>query len=82
MSALINIKIGDPIQYEDGRIGILRDIKLMPNGINNPEIVAILYAELKGSIISATSNRFKPADNTSYEEFYPSVHLSRITDSL
>ena len=82
MSTLINIKQGDPIQYEDGRIGILRDIKLMPNGVSNPEIVAILYVEMYGSMISATSNRFKPADDHLYEEFYPTVHLNQMTDSL
>ena len=82
MSALINIKIGDPVRFEDGRTGILRDIKLMPNGVSNPEIVAIFYVEMNGSMISATSNRFKPANDHSYEEFYPSVHLNRMTDSL
>jgi hypothetical protein len=82
MSALINIKIGDPLRYEDGRRGILRDIKLMPNGVSNPEIVAVLYVEMNGSMISATSNRFKHADDHSYEEFYPSVHLNKLTDLL
>jgi len=80
MSSLINIKNGDPIQYEDGRIGILRDTKLMPNGSCNPELVSVLYVELNGSMISATSNRFKPVKDHQYDEFYPSVHLNRLTE--
>ena len=77
MSSLINIKTGDPIQYEDGRIGILRDIKLMPNGANNPELISVLFVEMNGSFISATSNRFKPVKDHQYDEFYPSVHLNK-----
>jgi hypothetical protein len=33
-------------------------------------------------IMSATSNRFKPAPDTAYDEFYPSVHASRLSDKL
>jgi hypothetical protein len=33
-------------------------------------------------IMSATSNRFKPAPETAYDEFYPSVHASRLSDKL
>lgn len=82
MSALININIGDPVRYEDGRTGILRDMKLMPNGVSNPGLITVLFVEMNDSMISATSNKFKPADDHSYEEFYPSVYLNRMTDSL
>jgi hypothetical protein len=86
MSSLIEIKIGERVLYEDGRVGKLVDIKLVPNGVSNPELVAILYVEMNGrngkGIMSATSNRFKPAPETAYDEFYPSVHASRLSDKL
>lgn len=87
MSSMIEIKIGEKVLYEDGRVGKLVDMKLTPNGFNDRSLVVILYVEIEGrngkgiGIMSATSNRFKPANET-YEEFYPSVHASRLTDKL
>jgi hypothetical protein len=85
-SSLIEIAIGNPIKFEDGRIGILRDIKLVPNGMSNPELVSILYVEIdsfRGKVMmSATSNRFTPVDEFEYEEFYPSVHSNRLSEQL
>lgn len=81
-SSLIEIAIGNPIKFEDGRIGILKDIRLTPNGINDPQLISILYVEMEGlGIMSATSNRFTPVDEFEYEEFYPSVHLIRLSDN-
>lgn len=84
-SSLIEIAIGNPIKFEDGRIGILKDIRLTPNGINDPQLISILYVEMEGfrglGIMSATSNRFTPVDEFEYEEFYPSVHLNRLSDN-
>lgn len=85
-STLIEIAIGNPIKFEDGRIGILRDVKLTPNGYSNPEIVAILFVEIDGfrgrGIMSATANRFTPVDEFEYEELYPSVHTNRMSERL
>ena len=86
MSSLIEIKIGERVLYEDGRIGTLVDMSLVPNGVSNPELVVILYVEMDGrngkSVISATSNRFKPVPDETYSEFYPSVHTIRLSDEV
>lgn len=87
MSSLIEIKIGEKVLYEDGRVGKLVDMKLVPNGINDRSLVVILYVEIEGrngkGIMSATANRFKPLHTeTEYSDFYPSVHASRLTDKL
>lgn len=79
-TSLIEVAIGKKVQYEDGRIGILRDIKLVPNGTHRPELIAVLFVEVEGSIVSATSNRFTSIEDEEYEEFYPSVHLSRMSE--
>jgi hypothetical protein len=80
---MIEIAIGNPIKFEDGRIGILRDLKMTPNGMSDRSIVTILYVEMEGrGIMSATSNRFTPVDEFEYEELYPSVHLNRLNDRL
>lgn len=84
MSALIQIKIGEKVLYEDGRIGKLVDMSLVPNGVSNPELVVILYVEMDSRhgkvVMSATSNRFKPAPDETYEDFYPSGHTSRLSE--
>lgn len=85
-SSLIEIKIGNPIiETSSGRVGTLKDIKLTPNGMTSPDLVVILYVEMetgngKTSIMSATSNRFRPLDSFEYEEFYPSVHMNRMIE--
>jgi hypothetical protein len=86
MSSLIQIKIGEKVLYEDSRIGKLVDMKLVPNGSHNTQLVVILFVEMDGrngkSVISATSNRFKPAPEETYDEFYPSVHVIRMSDEI
>jgi hypothetical protein len=79
---MIEIAIGNPVKFEDGRVGILRDVKLTPNGMVDTSIVPILYVELEGGgIMSATANRFKPVDEFEYTELYPTVHLNRLAES-
>jgi hypothetical protein len=34
------------------------------------------------TVMSATSNRFKPAPEETYDEFYPSVHVIRMSDEI
>ena len=86
MSSMIEIKIGDRLLYEDGRVGKLVDMKLTPNGFTDRSLVVILYVEMEGrngkAIMSATSNRFKPAPDETYKELYPTVHLMKLTDKL
>jgi hypothetical protein len=86
MSSLIQIKIGEKVLYEDGRIGKLVDMSLVPNGSTKTELVVILFVEMDGrdgkSVMSATSNRFKPVPEITYNEFYPSVHTIRLSDEV
>jgi hypothetical protein len=78
-SSLIQLNIGDPVLYEDGEILTIRHIRLVPNGKNDPELVTLVFAERKnGNLVSATSNRFKPAPDHEYPEFYPSVFINQI----
>jgi hypothetical protein len=64
----IRIRVGDKLQYDDGRIGTLRAIELGPNGTSNPAIVAILTVQLKESTVTATSDKFSPVDGELYLE--------------
>lgn len=86
MSSMIEIKIGDRLLYEDGRVGKLVDMKLTPNGFTDRSLIVILYVEMESRhgkvIMSATSNRFKPTPDTTYDELYPTVHLIRLNDKL
>lgn len=62
----IEIRVGDTVKYEDGRLGELKKIELKPNGTQNPFLVAILTVKMIGSTISATSDKFKPVENVQY----------------
>jgi len=84
-SCLVRLKEGDQvIDIETGKEGIIRDIKIVPNGHSNTSLVAILCVEMElfrgRGIKSATSNNFRPLDDFDYEEFYPSVNCSRVSD--
>lgn len=86
-SSLIEITIGKRVmEYETGRIGTVKDIKIVPNGMYKPELIAILFVEMDGprgkSVFSATSEKFRPCDEETYDELYPSVHANRIAESL
>lgn len=65
-TACIEIRVGDSVKYEDGRIGELKKIELKPNGTQNPFLVAIMTVKLKYSTITATSDKFKPVENVQY----------------
>lgn len=71
-SSLINIRIGDWIRYEDGRIGQLRSIELTPNGATDLQLVTVLTVKLEtGNLLSATSSRFTViADEPYLERMY------------
>jgi hypothetical protein len=59
---------------------------LTPNGFTDRSLIVILYVEMNSRngkvIMSATSNRFKPAPNEIYDELYPTVHLLRLSDKI
>jgi len=74
------INIGDKIiEKKTGRVGVLKDICLMPNSFSSKELVAILYVGLDtGGITCSTSERWIPQISEMYEEFYPSLHLGEL----
>lgn len=65
-TACIEIRVGDTIKYEDGRVGELKKIELKPNGTQNPFLVAILTVKMVNSTVSATSDKFRPVANVHY----------------
>jgi hypothetical protein len=84
-SSLIFIKIGDFVMHNDGRYGILKDIKLVPNSISDSSLVAILYVETDGirgnGIMSATSDKFKVIEEFLYDGFYPTSHSIKLSEN-
>lgn len=62
----IEIRIGDKVRYEDGRIGELKKIELKPNGCKNPSLIALLTVKMDNSNIVATSDKFTPVPNELY----------------
>ena len=85
MSRLIEIKIGEKVrEISSGRVGILKDIKLAPNGMSYPELVAILYVymEKTNSVACSVSSNWEVDKDYKYDEFYPSVHMGRISDEI
>ena len=82
-TCMIRINIGDRVLYNQNRaewipVTIL-DMVLVPNGINNPELVCAIYAQKdEGGMVNATSDKFKPIDEIEYEEFYPTPHMFKV----
>jgi len=83
-TCLIELKVGDRVKrIGDGRVGVLKDIKLVPNTrhdvANRFGLVAILYVKMdSGSVQCATSDKFLPLVDEPYDEFYPTAHLEKI----
>ena len=84
-SSMIRINIGDKVLYNRNRSGWITvtifDMVLVPNGIDHPELISVIYAQKEdGGMISATSDKFKPMEETDYEEFYPTPHMFHLED--
>jgi len=82
-TCLIEVKIGDRVQnIESKQIGIVKDIRLLPNTRWNVEgrvgIVAILFIQTPTGVCSATADKFRPLQEDFYEECYPSVIFSHL----
>ena len=85
MSTMIEIRIGDKVISKDNKeIGIIKDIKLVPNGYRKPELIAQLfvYIEKTDRLICSTSENWKALEDETYQEFYPSIHLSHLCDTI
>lgn len=65
-TACIEIREGDKVKYDDGRVGILKKIELKPNGVNNPYLIALLTVKLDKSMVTATADKFSPVPNEKY----------------
>lgn len=73
-TGLISIEIGDKVIEKDTkRIGVVKSIKLVPNGRDDRSLVALIKIRLENSFVTATSDRFEPVPNELYEECYPSL---------
>jgi len=82
-TCLIELKVGDRVKrFGDGRFGVLKDIKLVPNTRHDVDgfgLVTILYVKMdSGSVQWATSDKFLPVVDESYDEFYPTAHLDKM----
>ncbi|NMC57941.1 MAG: hypothetical protein GYA51_00890 [Candidatus Methanofastidiosa archaeon] len=79
-SSLIKIEKGQKVLY-DGEKVTINDYIMVPNGAYDPKIVCLVYAiRENGNTVSATSDKFQAAEDEEYEEFYPSVHMDKISD--
>lgn len=75
------LKVGDPIEeIETGRQGTLIDIAIKPNGVNSPELVALLYVKFEGRVLVATSNKFKTVDDAIYSLEYPTSKMFHVAE--
>jgi len=73
----VRVKIGDRVNYESEKVTVL-SFEVVPNGANDQRLVLLVFARKdNGNTVSATSDRFTCIDYP-YEEFYPSVHLSKL----
>lgn len=77
---LFTIKVGDELYDDRGRKCILKEINIVPNGVMNPELIALLYVQFEdGHFMSAEANHFKPLPDYEYVEFYSGVRLFELT---
>lgn len=65
----IEIREGDAVEYEDGRVGIITKISLVPGGMQDQGLVARLTMKYKGGTIMATANHFKPTEGGMYLDY-------------
>jgi hypothetical protein len=84
-SSLVKIEVGNRVNYkrsDNVMINVtIRTITLVPNGINSPELVALISSsDENGNNYQATSDKFFASENENYTEFYPSVHMIHLND--
>lgn len=65
-TACIEIREGDKVQYEDGRVGTLIKIQLKPNEAKTGALIALLSVKMNDSTVTATANRFTPVEGELY----------------
>jgi hypothetical protein len=77
-SCLIEVRRGEMVEELRARkrIGIVRDLRLVPNGVNDPKLICLLTIEFPGGgkTVSASSH-WKPVSDEYYLECYPSFLL-------
>lgn len=83
---MFEVQIGDPVvEISSGRVGILKDIKVVPNDNKCSEltVLAFVYMKDRDTIAESTINNWKPFDGSyPYQEFYPSIHMCRMSDKI
>ena len=65
-TACIRIRIGDKVQCDDGRIGVLKAIEIAPNDTITGQLVCLLTVRMDNGTLSATSDKFTPVDGEQY----------------
>jgi len=79
MTICIRLQVNDPVieSRYPYRTGVIQEIVIVPNGINELSLVALLRVRFDGGgEMVSTSNQFKIVDGYSYAEFYPSTMLT------
>jgi len=78
MSTLIRINIGDIVSYDGDLVKVL-DVVITPNGVDDPKLVALVYAQKpNGNTVSATADKFYPVATEEYEGFWPTPHHDKL----
>lgn len=68
-TACIRIRVGDLIKYDDGRIGILDKIELVPNDAETGKLIAVLTVKMPNSQVSTTADKFTPVPGQQYLDY-------------
>ena len=72
MTACIQLRVNDPVieSRYPYRTGNIKEIVIVPNGINDLSLVALLRVKFDGgNEMVSTSNQFKTVGGYSYAEF-------------
>jgi len=68
--ACIKLRIGDKVSYMDTHEGTIKSINLVPNGVNDPRLIAQLEIKLdNGGSVMATGDKFKPVIGELYLDY-------------
>ena len=76
MNICIRVQVNDPVVEirHPHRTGIIKQIVMVPNGVNDLSLIALLHINFDGGgEMISTSDKFKIVDGYPYVEFHPST---------
>lgn len=77
-TCLVRIGAGSIVGYKDRRVTI-RDVYLTPNGLDCPEILALITAiDGEGTVVQGTSDKFHALADVTYPAQYPSEIMTNL----